>query len=215
MTKPRNRRGELLRRLKVDSRALAASPQITPLLRRSGIHPDRLAEVLRCDDQAESLTYVQRWDELTPANQEMAGVEAVALSVGMTPRRLWELFQGASLMQAKQSVAVMLADSLPEIMQRTITSAKSGRTVLDREGNAVQVDDLDAQEIIYKAARIMPTPKGSTTVINMPGHNADEDDDNTTSGGDLESADDFMLRASKAMGQKALPPAIVAEVVED
>lgn len=159
--------------------------------------------------------FVQRWDALTENNRELAGVEAVALSVGMTPRRLWELFQGASLMQAKQSVAVMLADSLPEIMQRTITSAKSGRTVLDREGNAVQIDDLDAQEIIYKAARIMPTPKGSTTVINMPGHSADEDDGDAPGGGDLESMDDFALKAAKAMGQKALPAPIIAEVVED
>ena len=200
---PRNRRAELLRRLKVDDAALAEHPQITPLLRINGIHPDRMVEVLRCDDQPESLMFVRQWDGLSTENRSLAGVEAIALSCGMTPRRLWELFQGASLVQARASVSVLIAESLPKIMQTAIKGAKTGKGHIDREH-------------VLKAARILPVPKGSTTVINMPGHNADEDDDEAmTSGGDLESADDFMLRASKAMGTKALPPVVIAEIVED
>jgi hypothetical protein len=186
----------------VDDAALAENPQITPLLRINGIHPDRMVEVLRCDDQPESLTFVRQWGALSTENRSLAGVEAIALSCGMTPRRLWELFQGASLVQARASVSVLIAESLPKIMQTAIKGAKTGKGHIDREH-------------VLKAARILPVPKGSTTVINMPGHNADEDDEPMTGGGDLESADDFMLRASKAMGTKALPPVVVSEIAED
>jgi hypothetical protein len=190
----------------VDDAVLAQHPQITPLLRINGIHPDRLTEVLRCDDQPESLVFVRRWDELTTEHRSLAGVEAIALSCGMTPRRLWELFQGASLVQARASVSVLIAESLPKIMQTAIKGAKTGKGHLDREH-------------VLKAARILPVPKGSTTVINMPGHNADEDDEGAmTSGGDLESMDDFAMKAARAMGTKALPAPVSvlnAEIEEE
>src|SRR5271166_2209538 len=119
-----NRRERLLRQLEIDLDVLASSPQITPLLNQNGIKADRVVEVLRCDDQPDSLTFVRKWDSLTPSSRSIAGIEVIALAAGLTPRRLWELFQGASLVQAKQSVSVLLAESLPEIMQTAIRGAK-------------------------------------------------------------------------------------------
>jgi hypothetical protein len=184
----------LLRRLDVDPEALAQQPQIMPLLRLNGIRPDRLVEVLRCDSKTESNTFVRKWDELTPSQRSIVGVEAIAVSVGILPRELWELFAGAALIQANQSVAVMIAMSLPDIMKVAIRGAKKAKGLADREH-------------LLKAARVLPTPKGSVTNINLPGaKEAEELPEGDDTKGDLEPADGFVLNAARCMNpQKVLP----------
>src|SRR5208337_4653872 len=85
----------ILKRLDVDAEQLAQQPQIMPLLRLNGIRPDRLVEVLRCDSNPESLTFARAWDGLTPSARNIVGMEAIAVSVGILPHRLWGLFAGA------------------------------------------------------------------------------------------------------------------------
>ena len=184
----------LMRKYGVSHEALAEAPQITPLLRQNGIKSSRLVEVLRCDTEPESLAFVQFWDSLTQTARHDIGLEVAALAASLTPRRLWELYHGATLMQAKESVAVMMAEALPAIMKRALSRAKTVKGDRDRER-------------IMKAARILPTPKGSTTVIypGLPPKESDEERDDQTSG-DLESADDFLMKAAKAMHGKGLPP---------
>lgn len=200
----RSRRDAILRRLDVDPDALAMHPQIAPLMRLNGIRQDRLVEVLRCDTNPESMTFVQAWDKLTPAEQYHAGLEAVAVSVGILPRRLWELFAGAALVQSKESVAVMIAMSLPEVMAATIKGAKKVKGLADREH-------------LFKAARVLPTPKGSTTNINLGGHKElEESEEEDDSRGDLVPADGFVLDAARIMNpQKALPPKRALDEVEE
>jgi hypothetical protein len=189
--KHRNRRSEILRRLDVDEEQLAQQPQIAPLLRMNGIRPERLVEVLRCDSNPESMTFVHAYDALTPAARHLAGLEAVAVSVGLLPRRLWELFAGAALVQSKESVAVMIAMSLPEVMAVTIRGAKKAKGLADREH-------------LFKSARVLPTPKGS--IVNVwPGQKESEESTEDETKGDLEPADGQVLAFAKAMNpQKEL-----------
>ena len=189
--KRRNRRSEILRRLDVDEEQLAQQPQIAPLLRMNGIRPERLVEVLRCDSNPESMTFVHAYDALTPAARHLAGLEAVAVSVGLLPRRLWELFAGAALVQSKESVAVMIAMSLPEVMAVTIRGAKKAKGLADREH-------------LFKSARVLPTPKGS--IVNVwPGQKESEESTEDETKGDLEPADGQVLAFAKAMNpQKEL-----------
>ena len=202
--KHRNRRSEILRRLDVDEDQLAEQPQIAPLLRLNGIRPERLVEVLRCDSTPESIAFVHKYDELTPAGRHLAGLEAIAVSVGLLPRRLWELFAGAALVQSKESIAVMIAMSLPEVMRVTIKGAKKAKGLADREH-------------LFKSARILPTPKGSTTVINMGGQKElEEGADEDNGKGDLEPADGFLLNTAKVMNpQKALVAKRALDEVDD
>lgn len=202
--KPRNRRSEILRRLDVDEEALSQHPQIAPLLRMNGIRPERLVEVLRCDSNPESMTFVRKYDELTPAGRNLAGLEAIAVSTGLLPRRLWELFAGAALVQSKELVAVRIAMSLPEVMAVTIREAKKAEGWFDREH-------------LFKSARILPTPKGSTTIINMGKPESEEStEEYDETKGDLEPADGFVLNAAKVMNlQKALPPKRALDEVEE
>jgi hypothetical protein len=178
----------------VDEEQLAQQPQIAPLLRMNGIRPERLVEVLRCDSNPESMTFVHAYDALTPAARHLAGLEAVAVSVGLLPRRLWELFAGAALVQSKESVAVMIAMSLPEVMAVTIRGAKKAKGLADREH-------------LFKSARVLPTPKGS--IVNVwPGQKESEESTEDETKGDLEPADGFVMSAARCMNpQKALPVA--------
>lgn len=111
----RNRREELLRRLGLTPEQVARSPQITRIiLNQFGILPERVIEVLRADVEVESIKVVQLWDKMTPANRNYLGMEGLALGTGISPRRMWELYCGANLMQACGSVNVAtVADALP------------------------------------------------------------------------------------------------------
>lgn len=190
----RSQRDSLLRSLDVDPEQMSQHPQITPRLKMNGVRPEYLVEVLRGDPRPESLTFVRKWDRLTPKIRETVGIEVVAISVGILPLRLWELFCGAELLQGKESAAVMIAMALPDVMRMTIKNAKKAKGLADREH-------------FLKAARVLPVPKGSTTIINVPGGESG-DDDRDDGKGDIEPADGFVLDASRVMnGPKALPAA--------
>ena len=131
-------------------------------------------------------------------------MEGVSLAVGITPRRLWELYAGATMMQSRESVGVMIAEALPKIMAVTLRQAKTPKGYTSREH-------------ILKAARVLPVPKGSTTNINVGDKKQLDDGDGeeggVSDGGTLEASDDFLMRASKAMNAKQLPAS--TETVED
>jgi hypothetical protein len=167
--------------------------------------PSRLIEVLRADQDTESMKVVQLWDSMTTVNCSILGLEAIALGSGISPRRLWELYCGATMIQARESVAVQIAEGLPAIMRVTIKDAKKAKGFASRDH-------------VYKAARVLPTPKGSTTNINMPGSQQQQLEDGNRGGGDddagmLEPSDDFLMKTARAMNGKQLP-ATTAPTVE-
>jgi hypothetical protein len=190
-----------LRRLKVDAKALDAQPQIAPLLKQCGILPARVIEVLRADSDEASRSVVTLWDTLTPANRSILGLEALAMAVGITPRRLWEVYSGANLMQSRESIGTMIADALPSIMRVTIKEAKKAKGTYSREH-------------IFKAARVLPTPKGSIINIGVPSAQGELESGEEPEGGMLEGADDFYMKASRAMAAKTAKALPVPEILE-
>ena len=96
-------------------------------------------------------------------------------------------------MQSRESIGAMIANALPEIMRVTIKDAK-------------KVKGFASREHIFKAARVLPTPKGSVINIGVPQQQEDDggDDIDDAPGGLLEGADDFLMKASRAMA-KSLP----------
>jgi hypothetical protein len=189
--------------LDVDCELLAAQPSIMPLLHRNAIRPEQVVEVLRCDTENESQAFVKLWDTLTPATRSIAGLEALAMAAELTPRRLWELFSGASMVQSRESVATMIALALPEVFRTTIRGAKKAKGHLDREH-------------LYKISGSLPTPKGSVTNINL-GKKAEElSDGDEPDEKPLEESDQFIMRTADAMYIKALPaPVDEAEDAEE
>jgi len=200
-TRAANRRDRVLHRLGLSADQVDGTPQITYQLSQCGLDPKRVMEVLRGDQDENSNKAVALWDTLNSYERTAVRLEGVALCIGITPRRLWELYAGATMMQSRESVGVMIAESLPSILKVTIKRAK-----LSKGG-------YSDREHIFKAARVLPVPKGSTTNINVGSQTSGLDDGDFDDGGsDLESSDDALMKFSEAMGTKQLPaPTIDAE----
>jgi hypothetical protein len=103
----------LLRRFGLTAEQVDGTNQITPLLRKMGMLPSELIDVLRADDSPESRKIVAGWDLLTPANQKILGLEGLALAVDLTTRRLWELYNGANLVQGLRYKLEIYSGLLP------------------------------------------------------------------------------------------------------
>jgi hypothetical protein len=186
-------------------KALDASPSMAPYLKQMGLIPQKIVDTLRFDDQEESRRFIALWDSLTPASRSLVGLDALALGIGITPRRLWEIFNGALMIQSREMVGGMIALALPEVFKITIKNAKKSKGYADREH-------------LYKVSGSLPTPKGSVTNINL-GEKKELEAPDDDEGGMLEAADDQLMRFSRAMQTKALPkpePEIIdAEVDEE
>jgi hypothetical protein len=196
-----DRRGILLSRLGLTSEQVDSANRVTPLFQRIGIKPERVIEVLAGDTDEDSCRMVALWGKLTPANRHLLKLEGLALACSLTPRRLWELYNGANMTQSQECVGAMICEALPGVMKKTVKQAMQGK--------------IHAQEHLYKAARVLPTPKGSVINIGTFG-TGEENDDDEPEGRMLEGADAFLMKASRAMGAKALPtPAIEVEPDED
>jgi hypothetical protein len=186
------RKDELLRQLGINPALYIASPKITPQVRAAGVRMEELFDVLRCDSDPDSLKASQMFDRLTPRQRSLAGFEGIALACGLMPRRLWELYSGALLNQRGEISAVKVAMGIPRAIDRTIQNATTVRGIADRDH-------------LYKMGRMFPTPKGSTTTINLgKPQDALPASEETEDLGDLEPADDFLLKTARAM-QKHLP----------
>ena len=191
----------LLARLGLTCEQVDKAVQVTSLFRRVGVNPERLIEVLQADSDPESVRLVGIWSGLTPAQRNILKLEGLALAAGMTPRRLWELYCGANMMQSREAVGAIICEALPSVMKKTVKLAQGGK--------------YQAMEHIYKAARVLPTPKGSVINIGVPQQGELEAGDEPE-GRSLEGCDDFLMRASRAMEAKQLPaPIIEAEDEED
>jgi hypothetical protein len=196
-----DRRGRLLQAFGLSSEQVDAAVQVTSLFRRINVKAERVIEVLSADTDPESCKLVALWTRLTPANRNILKLEGLALACAMTPRRLWELYCGANMMQSREAVGAMICEALPSVMQKTVKLAQGGK--------------YQAMEHIYKAARVLPTPKGSVINIGVPSEQQNDSVD-APEGRTMEGADDFLMRASRAMGAKQLPaPVVVDEPDED
>ena len=99
----------------------------------------------------------------------------------------------------------MMAEALPAIMKRALSRAKTVKGDRDRER-------------IMKAAESFPRPRAARP-SSIPDFllQRTEEDGTDEHRGDLESADDFLMKAAKAMHGKGLPPGPVldeAEIIE-
>lgn len=198
-----SRRDAILHRLGLTSEQVDSQPQIASMLRQCGLNPTRFIEVLSVDQDESSIKAVALWNSLSPHSRSAAGLEGLALAIGITPRRLWELYAGAALTQSREMVGIMIAESLPEIMKVTIKQAKTPKGFTSREH-------------ILKAARVLPVPKGSTTNINVGAQPAElESGSEDESGRTLESSDDALMKFSRAMGVKQLAAPVVDAEVDD
>ena len=107
------------------------------------------------------------------------------------------------MVQGRESVGIQLALAQPEVVRVTIKGAKQAKGYADREH-------------LYKATRFLPTPKGSTTTINMGQPQEQGAPELTDGDGDtpLQEADPFLMEAAKVMNAGRALPAPAADVID-
>lgn len=190
--KANSREEFLLLQYDIDPEVFGRTPKVFNRLRRNKVSNELLIETLRGDDDPDSIKFIVTWDSLSQVARKNLGIDAIAVAAGLTPRRLWEVFNGATMMQSREAVGLKIAMSLPAVFDVTIK-------------NALKAKGIDDREHLYKVSGSLPTPKGATTNINVGQPKPAELTDGDETKGDLEAADDFMLSASKVMNAKQLP----------
>lgn len=192
-------------RLGVTTEQMAEVVLIRPLLRRAGMSMERVVETLSSDTSAEAQAFMAVYRKMKPCDRSRAPIEAIAVAANLTTRRLWEVLSGAAMQQGRDTVALMVSVAQPEVVARTIKSAKLPLGHHDREH-------------LFKAVGFLPTPKSSNVFIRVgnPGQEDDKPDEDSDGTGSLPKMDDFLLDVQKAISpakkQIAAPKAeVVAE----
>jgi hypothetical protein len=186
----RNRSAQARKRLGISAKQLEGVRRITPSLREAGISTDRLIEILECDESLNARTFLVRWRKVSKSDRKYLSIEEVCIASGLTTRQLWETVSGAVLEQSQDAVKVRLAHSQVSVVAAAIKAATDSLPIVaDVGGKRVVVGysngDVRAMEVVSKWTGLMPTPKGSTTNINLgggshaalPSEVADDDDE--------------------------------------
>jgi hypothetical protein len=126
-----------------------------------GISLEKMIEMLRWARESDPRVaqFLDAWDTLDPSEQVRGTVEAVRQRVGLKLLELLGIVVEVALRLAMYEVQIMVAASHPLVVEKTIDIA------LDRREETR--DRLAAQTIIHKAVGLLPTPKGSQTIISI------------------------------------------------
>ena len=139
---------------------------------------------LRNYNDPDAREFVGFYESLTAYEREHLTIDEIAYSSGVGSLRLSEIAQSAMIVSGKLKATMLLTSSMHKVLASTVKAATDMVPILDLLGNVVGYTngDTKAMEMFLKVARMMPIPKGSKTIINMPGANdneEDEEDENT------------------------------------
>ena len=153
----------------------------------------RAVELLRSDDNAESIRFVQKWDSLSRATQRNARFEDIIIAAGLTPRRFTELLAGTMMEQSAVASKIFVAMNQVKVFKSLVKAATDEVPILadTSEGRIVvgkTNGDVTAMKIFHTITGAMPTPKGSQTTINLG-----RGDDSPREQSPLQSMDSFLM----------------------
>jgi hypothetical protein len=192
-------------------------------LKESGLSLERVIAILESDSSDDAQTFLAKWNDISVSDRKYLKIDEICVAAGLTTRRLWEVISGARFSQAQDVIKLMVAEAQPDVVRATIRAATHEFPIFDRHGNLVghQSPDVKAMELLYRATGFVPTPKGSTTTINLnpgsqlPAEVSSEDDDDD---GLLPDMDDLLkdIQTSLAAPIKQLeaPKVVEAEFEE-
>ena len=148
-------------------------------------------EALGCDDSPEAVAFMEVYRSFSEAERDNFTIEELFLLAGMTARRFGEVLIGALMQQGADASRLLIAAAMPNVSETLIQAATERQPIMDNKGNLVGYanPDMKAIEIFGKISRMLPMPKGSSTVINI-GQPEDGEDEGTA---ELEPMDDFLL----------------------
>jgi hypothetical protein len=121
-------------------------PAVSPMFRSVGI--DRVIEALRAHDDADAASFIAAYDECSVTDRKHLPVEFIAFSSGIGSVRLLEIAQSALFLYGKMQTDMLMAAHIPAVVAQSLKMAKTPKGLHDRE-------------MMLKASKILPIPKGA------------------------------------------------------
>jgi hypothetical protein len=128
-----NEREECLRRHKLTPELLKGLRIITPILKQATGGVKACVEALRGDDSADTLLFLDAYDNISDRDKKILRVEEICVIAGITPRRFIELVTGAFVEAANDASTLIVASAKPKIVEKMVKVAKTTLGEKDRE----------------------------------------------------------------------------------
>lgn len=194
-------------RRKLDDLGIVGAPKITQRMIAAAGGKDGIFEALECDDSPDAIAFMEVYRSFSEEERDSFKIEELFLLAGMTARRFGEVLMGALMQQGADASRLLIAAAMPNVSETLIRAATERQPIMDNKGNLVGYanPDMKAVELYGKISRMLPTPKGSSTVINV-GRPDDEEDDEEGSA-NLEPMDDFLMELQQVRQNQLPAPA--------
>lgn len=195
-------------------------PSVTSRIVRAVGSVDLAIEALRGDPTEEAQKFISRYDGLSKSDRKRLTLEEIFTAEEITARRFIEIVTGALMDQCGDVTKMMVAVAQPKVTEAIVKAATDRVPIVADVGSARIVvghtnGDTKAMEIFGKMSGLLPTPKGSTTTVNV---NQTNQTAQLNSGDDSceppQSADDFLMELQDVVRPKQLqaPPTSVLPV---
>lgn len=197
---------------KLGSLNAIGSPKITPRMILAAGGKQGIFEALSCDDSPEAIAFMEVYRSFSEAERDNFTIEELFLLAGMTARRFGEVLIGALMQQGADASRLLIAAAQPNVSETLIQAATERQPIMDNKGNLVGYSnpDMKAIEIFGKMSGMLPTPKGSQTIINMGQFNQASSEDEGTA--ELEPMDDFLMSLQSVTRNQLPAPAKTIEI---
>ena len=190
---------------KLGSLNAIGSPKITPRMILAAGGKQGIFEALGCDDSPEAVAFMEVYRSFSEAERDNFTIEELFLLAGMTARRFGEVLIGALMQQGADASRLLIAAAMPNVSETLIQAATERQPIMDNKGNLVGYanPDMKAIEIFGKISRMLPMPKGSSTVINI----GQPEDGEVEGSAELQSVDDFLMELQSVTRNQLPAPA--------
>ena len=136
------------------SLAMQGEPKITPSLKMAHGGLGTVLTALRAFDDPDAQQFMELHDSLTATDRSKLSLEEIAVAADIGASRLLGVATEALSAYGASVSQIILGASLPAIVRKSVTLAKTTRGILDRE-------------MMLKAGAVLPIPKGSQVAINQ------------------------------------------------
>ena len=167
-------------------------------------------DALRGDDSEDAIAFMGKYLSVSESDRKRLTLEDFVAATGLSPRRFFEVLTGALLQHCGDVTKMMVAVAQPKVTQAIVKAATDQVPIVADIGSRRVVvghtnGDTKAMEIFGKMSGLLPTPKGSTTTVNV---NQTNQTAQLNSGDECEppqSADDFLMELQEVVKPKQLP----------
>ena len=197
-------------RRKLDDLGIVGAPKITQRMIMAAGGKQGIFEALSCDDSPEAIAFMEVYRSFSEAERDNFTIEELFLLAGMNARRFGEVLIGALMQQGADASRLLIAAAMPNVSETLIQAATERQPIMDNKGNLVGYanPDMKAIEIFGKISRMLPMPKGSSTVINI----GQPEDGEVEGSAELQSVDDFLMELQSVTRNQLPAPAKTIEI---